>query len=266
VRSATLDDVSDFFRTYYHPGNASIVVAGDVDTADALDLVSRYFGEIDRGPAIPPVTAPGGEPAAQNLLLTDRVHLPRLYLGWRSPGLFQPGDAELDLVASVLARGKTSRLYRSLVFERRIATDVSAAQNSRELSGFFQIAVTAASGVALGEVERVVMDEVNRISTDGCLPGELERSRAEIEAQFVEGLQSVGGFGGRSDQLNAYNVFVGDPGFIGRDLHRYRTADPEGMRSAAGRWLVPDGRIALSVVPHGAETLALPDSAFVSVS
>jgi zinc protease len=258
VRSATLGEVSDFFRTYYHPGNASLVIAGDIEPAAAFDLAEKYFGEIPRGPLPPPVTiAPANPNRAARLVLTDRVQLPRLYLAWPSPGLFQPDDAELDLLATVLAHGKTSRLYRTLVFERRIATDVSAAQNSRELSGLFQITVTATPGVSLAELERVVDAELRTIVEEDCRDEELERSRAQVEAQFVYGLQTVGGFGGRSDQLNAYNVFVGDPGYVGRDLDRYRLAGVRDLSRAAATWLVPERRVALSVIPPGGDRLAL---------
>jgi zinc protease len=267
VRQATLEDVSAFFRTYYHPANASLVVAGDVESGAAVELVRRYFGELPAGPATPAVQVPADDDVRETRLsLIDRVQLPRLYLAWRSPGLFQPGDAELDLLAGVLAHGKTSRLYRTLVFERRIATDVSAAQNSRELSGFFQIAATAAPGVSLVEIEAAIEAELRVVGGGGCEPHELERSAAQIEAQFVFGLQTVGGFGGRSDQLNAYNVFVGDPGFVERDLSRYRAVDLAQLTRAARTWLVPDRRVALSVVPPGGAGLALPDSAPAVVS
>ena len=149
LRAATLDDVRAFFETYYHPGNASLTLAGDIESDRALALADQYFGEIPRGPASPPVlTAPLAN-ASRSLVLEDRVELPRLYLGWHSPAMFAAGDAELDLAADVLAHGKTSRLYRQLVYEQRVATDVSAYQHSRELSGVFQVACTAAAGVAL---------------------------------------------------------------------------------------------------------------------
>ena len=120
--------------------------------------------------------------------------------------MFAPGDAELDLVSDLLANGKTSRLYRRLVFEERIATDVSAAQNSREIAGFLQIASTAAPGHTLEEIERAVLEEIERLGAEGPRDEEMERGRVQAEAQFVFRLQTVGGFGGKSDQLNAYNA------------------------------------------------------------
>jgi zinc protease len=268
LRAADIDDVRTFFRTYYHPGNASLAIAGDVDPDRAFGLAEQYFGEIDRGPVPPPVVVGTAASVAAECrpLLEDRVELPRLYLAWHSPALFADGDAELDLVADVVAHGKTSRLYRALVYERRIATDVAASQNSRELSSFFQIIATAAPGHTLAELERVITAEIERLATVGPEPDEMERALAQAEAQFVHRLQTVGGFGGKSDQLNAYNTFLGDPGGFARDLARYRRATAAGLRHAAARHLDRARRVALSVVPRGRMALALPDSQPVTVS
>lgn len=268
LRAADIADVRTFFRIYYHPANASLAIAGDVDPDGAFRLADDYFGEIDRGPAPPPVVV-GTAPSVANeirLLLEDRVELPRLYLAWHSPALFAEGDAELDLVGDVLSHGKTSRLYRTLVYEQRIATEVAASQNSRELSSFFQIVATAAPGRTLAELERAITAEVGRLATVGPEPDEMERALAQAEAQFVYRLQTVGGFGGKSDQLNAYNIFLGDPGGFARDLARYRHATPAGLRHAAARHLDPAHRVTLSVVPRGRMALALPDSRPVTVS
>jgi zinc protease len=266
LRAASLDDVRTFFETYYHPGNASLTLAGDVGTDRALELAEQYFGEIPRGPEPPPVSAPAVAMVDRSLLLEDRVELPRLYLSWHSPAMFAPGDAELDLAADVLAHGKTSRLYRQLVYERRVATDVSAYQHSRELSGLFQIACTAAAGVALPILEQAMMEAVQTLAANGPTAAELARAEAQTEAQFVYRLQTVGGFGGKSDQLNAYNVFKGNPGFFDADLTRYQSVTGEGMATEVARWLVGQPRVALSVVPRGERALALADAVEVQVS
>jgi zinc protease len=200
------------------------------------------------------------------LLLEDRVELPRLYLSWLSPALFEPGDAEMDLLADVLAGTKTSRLYRSLVVERRVAVDVAAFQSSRELGGFFQVVATAAPGRSLAEVEQAFAEALARLTAEGPTTAEMERGLAQAEAQFIYRLQTVGGFGGKSDQLNAYNVFTGDPGFFERDLARYQRASADGLRRAAATWLRPHARIALSVVPRGRVDLALAGSGAAEVS
>jgi zinc protease len=266
LRAATLGDVRTFFETYYHPGNASLTLAGDIAVDRALELADQYFGEIPAGPIPPPVSATAPAIASRSLLLEDRVELPRLYLSWHSPAMFSPDDAELDLTADVLAHGKTSRLYRQLVYERRVATDVSAYQHSRELSGLFQIACTAAAGMALPVLEQAIMDTVQSLAAGGPTADELARAEAQTEAQFVYRLQTVGGFGGKSDQLNAYNVFKQNPGFFDADLARYQSVTGAGMAAAVRRWLVGQPRVALSVVPRGERALALPDAIEVQVS
>ena len=268
LRAAHLDDVRAFFQAYYHPRNASLALAGDVDVDVALRLAEDYFGSLPAGEKPEPVRPPVPPPRASEtrLLLEDRVELPRLYLAWHSPSLFAADDAELDLVADVLAGGKTSRLYRALVYEQRVATEVAASQNSRELSGYFQVVATAAPGRTLPELEAAVAREVDRVRQEGPTAGEIERGVAQAEAHFISRLQTVGGFGGKSDQLNAYNVFLGDASFFDRDLARYRRADFESITKAARTWLRPEGRVAISVVPRSRPELALESSSPVSVS
>jgi zinc protease len=266
LRAASLDDVTEFFKRFYHPANASLALAGDIDTKDALALADAYFGAIEAGPEVEPVTCATGEPREARLVLEDGVELPRLYLNWVSPAIFADGDADLDLVADVLADGKSSRLYKSMVYERRIATDVTAVQQSRELSGFFQVIATAAPGRSLGELEAAMSAAIAGVAESGPTAAELQKSLAQAEAQFVYRVQTVGGFGGKSDQLNQYSVFVGDPGYFDRDLQRYRDATAGSVAAAARRFLVRAPRVAVSVVPRGRLDLALPDSTKVVCS
>jgi zinc protease len=265
LRAATLDEVIDFFRTYYHPGNASLCIAGDVDTTRALDLAQRYFGEILRGPDV--VRSPRDARLAteQRLLMEDRVELPRLYLNWHSPAMYAADDAELDLAGDVLAHGKTSRLYRTLVFERRIATDVSAYQHSREIGGVFQIAVTAVPNVALADIDAVIVDAIRDLAATGPDASELARGQAQTEAQFLHRLQTIGGFGGKSDQLNAYNVFGGNPGLFAADRARYDAATSDSIARAVRTWLVDQPHVSLSVIPAGRRDLALAGATEVRV-
>ena len=238
LHAVTLNEVRDFFTTYYHPSNASLALAGDINPAEALDLAQAYFGEMPAGPPVKPVALPATTlDADQRFILEDRVELPRLYIAWLTPAMYADGDADLDLAADIMANGKTSRLYRRLVFEERIATDVSAAQNSREIGGFTQIAATAAPGHSLLELQAAMDEEVARLAADGPTPAEIERGRAQAETQFVFRLQTIGGFGGKSDQLNAYNTFIGDPDFFDRDLARYQTVTAESLKAAARRYL-----------------------------
>ena len=174
--------------------------------------------------------------------------------------MFAPGDAELDLVSDLLASGKTSRLYRRLVYQMRLATEVAAFQQSRESSSYFQVVATAAPGRTLGEVEAAITEEIERFAAEGPTADELARVMAQAEAQFVYRLQAVGGFGGKSDQLNAYNVFLGEPESLQHDLDRYLRVTPQALAAATRTCLRPDARVSVSVVPTGQTGLVLPDS------
>jgi zinc protease len=266
IRAMQLEDVQAFFRTYYHPANASLVLAGDIETGRAFELAEQYFAELQ--PGLPPsrMAADAALTREHRLVLEDRVELARVYIAWHSPAMFAAADAEMDLVADLLANGKTSRLYRSLVYEQRIALDVSAHQHSRELGSFFLLAVTAAPGRSLNDIVPQIDAELERLVAQGPSDGEMERALAQAEAHFMYRLQTVGGFGGKSDQLNCYNVLRGNPGFFSADLDRYRHATRESLRLAAARYLVPDGRVVLSVIPRGQPALAIEGSEAVSVS
>ena len=266
LRAMQFEDVRQFFRTYYHPANASLVLAGDIETERAFDLADLYFGELPAGPRAPAIRASASLAQDRRILLEDRVELPRLYMAWHSPATFAPGDADMDLVADLLTSGKTSRLYKTLVYERRIAVDVSAYQSSRELGGFFLLAATAAPGHDLEELAAAVDAEIRQLAADGPTQADLERGMAQAEAHFIYRVQTIGGFGGRSDQLNAYNVMRGDPGLIAADLERYRSATADSIRAAADRYLRADRRVCLSIVPRGRPELALAGSNAVSVS
>ncbi len=266
IRAMQLEDVQAFFRTYYHPANASLALAGDIDTDRAFALAEEYFGELTAGPRPEAVSAAGAVTSERKLMLEDRVELPRVYMAWHSPAMFADGDAELDLVADLLANGKTSRLYQTLVYERHLAVDVSASQSSRELASFCLLAATAAPGQSLTEIAAVIDTEIQELVSGGPTDAEMERAVAQAEAHFVYRLQTVGGFGGKSDQLNAYNVLCGDPGFFASDLARYRSASTDSVRAAAARVLKVDRRVLLSVVPRDQPELALPGSEPVAVA
>jgi zinc protease len=266
LRAATADDVRAFFRRYYHPANASVAVAGDIDSDMALALVDAHFGDIPAGDAAGPVASAPAHALPTRRVIDDRVELPRIYLGWLTPAHHADGDAELDLLGDILAGGKASRLYRALVYEQRVATEVAAYQNSRELGSYFQVVATAVPGVSLGALETAIGREMARIRDEAIGADELARSLAMTESAFVSRLQSVGGFGGKSDQLNSYNVQAGDPGYFARDLQRYRDASHESVRLAAARHLRTDSAVGISVVPNGRLELAVPGSRKVVAS
>ena len=266
IQAMQFADVQAFFRTYYHPANASLVLAGDIDTARGFDLAEQYFGDMARGERPAPVAAAGSLAREQRLVLEDRVELPRIYMAWHSPAMFAENDAEMDLLGDLLGNGKTSRLYRTLVYERRVALDVSAFQSSRELGGFFLLVATAAAGQSLSILVSAIDQEIAAVTAGGPTPNEMERGVAQAEAHFMYRLQTVGGFGGKSDQLNAYNIFRGDPGYFADDMERYRRATAESVRAAAARYLAFDRRVLLSIVPRGQFALAMPGSQPVAVS
>ena len=260
LRAMNVDDARAFFSRYYHPGNASLVIAGDVKPDEVFRMAERLFGDIPAGPHVAKVIAPPMAAPPCRVVLEDRVELPRLYLAWPSPALFAPGDAELDLAAEMLANGKTSRLYRTLVHDARIVAELGASQGSRELQGMFQITATAAPGHTLAEVHTALVDALSEMAARGPRPAELEREQAQTEATFLSRLQTLGGFGGKSDQLNAYQVYLGRADYFDADLRRYLDATPAGVRQAVDAWLTPNTAVALSVVPQGRTDLALPDS------
>jgi zinc protease len=266
IRAMQLEDVQEFFRTYYHPANASLVLAGDIDTNRAFELAEAYFGEIPGGVRPQPVSNGAVLLSEERLVLEDRVEYPRIYLAWHSPAMFAADDAEMDLIGDLLANGKTSRLYKTLVYDLRIALDVSAYQSSREIGSFFLLVATAAPGHTLTEIQIRIDEELRRVAESGPSVEEMERSVAQAEAHFMYRLQTVGGFGGKSDQLNAYNVLRGNPGFFAGDLDRYRNATRDSLQAAAQAYLALDRRVALSVIPRGQRALALEGSTAVSVS
>ena len=266
LRAASLDLVREFFQTYYHPANASLSLAGDLETERAFELAEQYFGSLPAGPKVARVRVDAKLAASANLVLEDRVELPRLYLSWHSPAMFVRDDAELDIVADVLAHGKTSRLYKSLVYERRIAADVSAYQHSREMGGLFQFACTASAGVSLSELNSAILAAIAELGAHGPTDLELARGLAQTEAQFIYRLQTVGGTGGKGDQLNAYNTFTGDPGYFDRDRQRYFDVTSKGAAAAVNTWLLNAPSVSLSVVPKGRRDLALPGAEEVHVS
>jgi len=266
LRAMEFEDVRSFFRTYYHPANASLALAGDIDSERGFELAEAYFGDIPAGDKPSSVHADASVTREVRLVLEDRVELPRVYMAWHSPAMFAEGDAEADLLADLLANGKTSRLYRTLVYDKRMALDVSAYQHSREISSFFLLASTAAPGQSLTEITALIDERIQHLADEGPVAEEMERGLAQAEAHFMYRLQTVGGFGGKSDQLNAYNVFRGDPDFFGNDLARYQRASRESVRAAARRYLAFDRRVLLSIVPRGQAALALPGSEPVSVS
>ncbi len=251
LTAASYDDVVAFFKKYYAPSDASLVVAGDLQPAEARRLIEKWFGDVKPGAAPEPMTIPGAALAGvQKKTITDRVQLPRLYLAWLTPRHFEPGDAALDMVADVLAGGKNSRLYKRLVYDMQIAQDVSAFQASAALSSSFQIIATPRPGHTVAELQKVIDEEIQKLQREAPTSHELERSVNQIEASFFNRMERVGGFGGKADQLNAYFTFAGDPDWFNEDLSRYRALSVSDVNAAASQFLPLNRRVELIVEPE----------------
>lgn len=259
LTAASYDDVVDFFKSYYGPNNATLAVAGDIDPVKARALVEKWFADVPRGRSVTPGSIPGTAITEEKrVVLEDKVQLPRLYLAWQSPPSLTPGDAELDVLASVLAGGKNSRLYRRLVYELQIAQDVSAFQASSELGSSFRISATARDGHTLAELETVIQQELDRIRKEAPSTREVARAVNQYEAGFLDQLEQVGGFGGKADQLNFYYTRTGNPDWFNEDLARYKAVAPNDLSAVASRYLRDDARLVVSVVPQGRQDLAPP--------
>jgi zinc protease len=251
LTAASHEDVVDFFKKYYAPSNASLVVAGDIDPAKTRALVEKWFGDVKAAPRPEPMTIPGvALTGVTKKTLTDRVQLPRLYLAWLTPPHLTPGDAELDVVADVLAGGKNARLYRRLVYDMQIAQDVSAFQGSAALSSSFQIVATARPGHTIAELQKVIDEELQKLQREDPTAREIERSVNTIEASFYNRMERLGGFGGKADQINGYFSETGDPDWFNEDLNRYRALSPSDIRAAAAEFLPLDRRVELIVEPE----------------
>jgi len=258
LTAASYDDVVEFFKKYYAPSNASLVIAGDIEPAKTRALVEKWFSDVKPGSAgLPPIDHPHATvTGVKRQTLEDRVQLPRLYLAWLTPGLFKPGDAELDVVSQVLAGGKNSRLYKRLVYDLQIAQDVSAFQASAALDSQFQIVVTSRPADAaatpealLDRIRAIVDEEVAALQKAPPTAREFERAINQIEASFYNRMESAGGFSGKGNQLNAYYFATGNPDYFNEDLSRYRSLTASDIQAAAASWLPAGRRVELTVVP-----------------
>ncbi len=232
IQSAKLEDVRNFFKLYYAPNNASLAIVGDFDPEKARELVNKYFGLLKRGEDVPKIKA--HTPAItseRHAAIHDNVQLPRVYMGWLTSPIFKPGDAEADLAATILGGGKSSRLYKKLVYEKQIAQDVAVNQQSLILGSVFEVQATAKSGVKPEDLEKAINAELDAFRKDGPTAAELTRARNVIESRIIAGLETLGGFGGVADRLNSYNHYLGTPDFLTADIGRYENATTESIQA-----------------------------------
>lgn len=252
LEAATLDDVKGFFSTYYAPNNATLAIVGDFDPAQAKALVQKYFASIPSRTAAPAptaVTAPiVGEKREK---LTDEVELPKVYVGWLSPKIFEPGDAELTIAASILTEGKSSRLYTSLVQGQQIAQSVSAYQYSMQLGSVFGYEIVGKPGTDPTALEAAAWKEIEKLRATPPTADEVSRALRQWQATTLRGLEKFGGFGGKADVLQSYNHFTGDPNYLPKDFARMAAVTPEGIQKMLVDTLKVDNRVVIEVRPVG---------------
>jgi len=258
IQAARLDDVKNFFKLYSAPGNASLAIVGDIDKAATKELVEKYFGTLKQGPAVPkPSVQTPPITAERRAVVPDRIELPRVYMAWLTSPIFKPGDADADIASVALGGGRSSRLYKKVVYEKQIAQDVSATQYSLVLGSVFQIQATARPGHSPEEIEKAIDEELTRFGESGPDQAEVDRARNIVETRIIQGLETLGGFGGVADRLNTYNHYLGDPGYLANDLQRYRDVTPASVKNFVQQQLAPTARVVVHGVP-GQQDLGTP--------
>jgi len=250
IEAVRLVDVREFFKQYYCPNNASLAIVGDFDKDKVKALVEKYFGSLPAGPAVPKIEATTPPISAEKrLTVTDQVELPRVYMAWITAPIFKPGSTETELIARILGGGKSSRLYKKLVYDLQIAQDVSVESSPYILGSVFVVKATAKAGVKTEDLEKAINSELAAFRIDGPTQTELDGARNTIESGIIGGLENLGGSGGVADRLNQYNHFLGDPGYLPKDLERYNNATVADLKSTADKYLQDSSRVVIYAVP-----------------
>lgn len=255
LEAAQVDDVKNFFSTFYTPGNCTLVVAGDFDPKTIKPLVEKLYGSLPPGNTAPRTGVPMPKlDRVHRATYLDKVQLPAIGFAFHSPGQFTDGDAEMDLAGLVLGEGQSSRLYQRLVVKDKLAAEVSASQDSSALSSIFRVTVMALPGADLAKVEKAIEEELARFIADGPTAAEIEQRRTQIEVNKLTRLQSIEA---RADALNEYLYYFGekDPAFnpadgLKRDLDRYRNATPASVKSWATKVMTPNAKLVQYVLPE----------------
>jgi zinc protease len=259
IAAATLEEVRDFFRTYYVPNNAVLTLAGDFEPAAALRRIEDWFGEIPRGPEVPPVVAPlpplGGE---RRDVLPDDVRLPRVYFGCRAPAYGEPLWYAADLLAAVLAGGKSSLFYRDLVYQRQIAQDIGAYVGPSEAAATFTVISSARPGADIEVLETAISEHLEQVALAPLPEAELERARNKVLTDFYSALQKLDD---RADLLSQATTFFDDPGLVAREAERYWQVTAQDVMDYAAVYLAPAERVRVAVVPRGPAAAPEPEPA-----
>lgn len=254
IEAATLDDVRGFFTEYYVPANAVLTIVGDFEESRVRGMVEKYFGHIAAGKRAPrPISTLPPTSGIVHRTETDDVKLPRVYLAWNTPPLLAPGDAELDLWSSVLTRGKTSRLYKPLVYDQKVAKDVSAFQASEGLTSYYVVVATAAPGKTVEELHKALMQALNDSMATPPSKEELDGAINQYKKDFYSRVEDVVS---RATLLSTYYHFTGKPDYLAQDLARYTDATPENVLAQAKKWLTLDRHLRIDILPAPAAPAA----------
>jgi zinc protease len=250
IAAATLEEVREFFRTYYAPNNAVLTVAGDFDPDRTLARVEHFFGDIPSGPPVPPVVVPAVPMTGERRdVLPDDVRLPRVYIGFRGPAYGAPSWYAADLLAAVLSGGKSSLLYRDLVYSRQMVQDVGAYIDPTEAAAVFGVVATARPGVDIAEVEQALLEHLERAAAGPPPDEELERACNKVLTDYWSGIQRLEN---RADLFSQFTTYFDDPGGLEREADRYRAVEPRDLAEFAAGHLRAEGRVRITVVPRGA--------------
>lgn len=247
LSAASMDDVKAFFRQYYVPSNASLVIAGDFDNGKAKQWVAKYFGGLGKGGSVPRPNAPQPKLEAEiRETVEDSVQLPRVYMVWHTTPQGTKDEPALDILSAILSSGRGSRFQNTIVFGKQLAQDASAFNYAREIAGQFIIQATARPGKTLEELEKELLAEIEKIKNEPPSADEIARAVNGAEAQTVFGLQTVLG---KADQMNSNAIFFGKPDLFQQQLDEYRAVTPADVQRVAKAYL-SDKKLVLSYVPR----------------
>jgi zinc protease len=248
LEAASLDDVREFFRVWYRPDNCTLTIVGDFAPDEAKRLVNEYFLDIEPGGGFPQFDLER-KPAGREIRETfpSQVHLPRLYRLYHLPKMGDPDWIHADLLTTILASDKASRLDRVLVHEKQIAQDVAAYVLPTEATGILMLQATAREGVSIETIEAAIDEEVARISVDGITADELTRAQNRAEVEYAHQIET---FDARADLLGMMSTYFGDPSMIHRWLDPYRAATAENLAHVARKYLIPENRVTSVFVPE----------------
>jgi zinc protease len=254
LTAASHQDVTDFFKNYYIPSNASLCIAGDIDLVKTRAAVEKWFSDVQSAnKQIPFPKVPEAKLTEEKrLVIEDKVQLPRLMMVWLTPPAYDPGNAEVDVIGHLLTDGKNSRLFKRLVYELEIAQSVSSYQDSKKLGSELTITIDARPGISLGQIEKIVKEEIVKLQNEPPTERELQRVTNQMESSFLQLIETSGA---KADQLNAYYYYTGNPDYFNEDLNRYKAIAPTDITAFARKFL-QTGKVVLAVVPEGKKELA----------